>query len=468
MDFKQTGKPLVLSLMVGLMFLLTACPGDTVPSTPPTAADDTYDVVEGQPRTVAAPGVLSNDGGGDLQATLVTDVAAGTLNLDTNGSFTYTPTGAAGTTDQFTYTASNSEGTSEVATVTLNITPPDNGNPPPPPVLTANPDSFNVTPGGTVVITEAQLTGNDTIPTDVDVELEVNDDLMGGGTLEDNDDDTYTYTAPDTTGTATFTYTLSADDAEDSTATVTINIAEEVMPGAGPYNVNFQSEPGTSTPTGTPPAPAPPATYFADYGQPYGPRSGENQGTGQTYGWVTLDANNTATSTPCNIVSNGRYRTNASGAGIDVGGISGPNELLYQTFMHMEGGDAAAINTPSNSFSGVPQNCAWQIAVPNGTYSVTLALGDAARDNNETVRQGTIYQVSVEGTSFPAEPYNLETETDGGGNDGSESLFIETSEVGTGNPLSITVTDGLLTITPTGTNTKIAFVTITEATTPTP
>ena len=450
MNLKQTGKPLVLSLMVGLMFLLTACPGDTVPSTPPTAANDTYDVVEGQPRTVAAPGVLSNDGGEDLQAALVTNVAAGTLNLETNGSFTYTPTGAAGTTDSFTYTASNSAGTSDAATVTLNITEPDdNGGDPMPGTLTAQNDSLpRVAPGGTLDFTNADLTGNDTIPTGVTPTVTINQSSLeaGEGTITPGATaGTYTYTAPATATTATFTYTLSADNFEDSTATVTIPVGEAPPAGEGPYNVNFQSQD----------APAPPADYLVDFGEPFGARAGTNQGTNQSYGWVTLDGGN-ATTTGCTIVGNGRYRTTA-GAGIDVEDVEPPTEVLYQTFMHMEGADAAALNVNNNNqFTGVAQNCAWQIAVPNGVYNVTVALGDAATDSNMQVRNGTTYQVSVDGTSFPDTPYAPYDNSVPG--NGSSELFVVTEE-----PLEVTVNDGLLTITPTGTNTKIAFVSIVAA-----
>ena len=442
MNLKQTGKPLVLSLMVGLMFLLTACPSPTTPSTPPTAANDTYDVVEGQPRTVAAPGVLSNDGGEDLQAALVTNVAAGTLNLETNGSFTYTPTGAAGTTDSFTYRATNSVGESEPATVTINIVaPPGNGGDPMPGTLTAQDDALpRVAPGGTLNFTEAQLMQNDTVPMGVEVEFELNEDsLTGGGTLTDNDDDTYTYTAPAAPANVTFTYTLSVDDdaVADSTATVMIPVADAPMPGTGPYNVNFQNQAATT-----------PADYFADYGQPYGQRSGPNQGTGQTYGWVTI-VNNMATQAPCDLTDDPATPA-VDGNGRERGQDSAIITQLLDTFMHMQGADVAANN--SGNFTGVKQNCAWQIAVPNGTYNVVLALGDAVDERNTSVSAVTAYQVSVESVVFP-DPAYVPPATAG---DGSIEQFAITPQ-----PLSVNVTDGLLTVTPTGTNTKIAYITIT-------
>ena len=547
---RKAQKPFVLSLMVGLMFLLTACPGGDGNGVPPTANNDQYSVATGGTLEVSADdGVLANDQGEDLEATLVAN-AAGTLTLNDDGSFTYTATGVAGTTDTFTYTASNDAGTSTAATVTINITGNGGGGDVQPVAqddayeveldengaytvevpgvlgndtggnleaalassvangtLALNADgSFTYTPNAdfvgtdsftytasndageseaaTVTLTAAEpiteldavddalsfdpvepttftaeeLTENDDVPTGAAPVVTVDAITTGGGAVTDNGGGSFTYTPPPgaTEGTTdSFTYTLSADGLESDTATVNVTLAEEPVPGEGPYDVNFQSQPGE----GTPPAPAPPAGYLADYGQPFGVR----EGTNQTYGWVALNAEGVATDTPCNIIGNGRYRT-VGGAGIDVEDVAGDVEVLYQTFMHMEAEEAAQL--AGGSFDGVAQNCAWEIAVPNGTYSVTLALGDAARDSNPNVRDATEYQVSVEGNSFPAAPYDLSVESGGGGSNGSESLFITTEE--TDGPLTVEVTDGRLTITPTGTNTKIAFVNIAQATTTTP
>ena len=60
--------------------------------------------------TVAAPGVLGNDAdpdGNPLTATLVTGAGHGSLTLNANGSFTYTPAANFNGTDTFTYRASD-------------------------------------------------------------------------------------------------------------------------------------------------------------------------------------------------------------------------------------------------------------------------------------------------------------------------------------------------------------------------
>ena len=61
---------------------------------PPVSADDTYATDEDTALTIAAPGVLANDSdldGDALTATVVTGPSHGTLTLNSDGSFTYTP-----------------------------------------------------------------------------------------------------------------------------------------------------------------------------------------------------------------------------------------------------------------------------------------------------------------------------------------------------------------------------------------
>jgi hypothetical protein len=82
-------------------------------------------VAKGSTLTVAAPGVLSNDtgGSGTLTAALVTGTANGSLTLNSNGSFTYTPNAGFAGADSFTYTASSGQATSAPATVTISVAP---------------------------------------------------------------------------------------------------------------------------------------------------------------------------------------------------------------------------------------------------------------------------------------------------------------------------------------------------------
>ncbi len=92
---------------------------------PPTANNDFYTMAESSFLTVGAPGVLANDSGGSgtLTATLAAGPANGTLTLNTNGSFNYTPGSNFTGIDSFTYQATDGQTTSSVAMVTIMVTP---------------------------------------------------------------------------------------------------------------------------------------------------------------------------------------------------------------------------------------------------------------------------------------------------------------------------------------------------------
>lgn len=95
--------------------------------TAPVAVADAYGMLEdGAPLTVAAPGVLGNDSGSNLSASLVTGVnpANGSLTLMGDGSVQFTPTANFFGAESFTYTATDtvSSQVSNVATVTISVT----------------------------------------------------------------------------------------------------------------------------------------------------------------------------------------------------------------------------------------------------------------------------------------------------------------------------------------------------------
>jgi len=105
----------------------------------PVANNDNYTTAQGtvlnvpgagQTQTFIAPtsgiGVLTNDTdveGDTLTALLVSTVSHGTLTLNANGSFTYTPAPDFSGADSFTYRASDGSDASGIATVTINVTP---------------------------------------------------------------------------------------------------------------------------------------------------------------------------------------------------------------------------------------------------------------------------------------------------------------------------------------------------------
>ncbi|MFA7628618.1 MAG: Ig-like domain-containing protein, partial [Candidatus Dojkabacteria bacterium] len=92
----------------------------------PVAVDDAYTTDEDVVLIVGAPGVLSNDTDYDptiLTAVKITDPANGTLTLNVDGSFTYTPDADYNGTDTFTYVANDGHDDSNIATVTITVTP---------------------------------------------------------------------------------------------------------------------------------------------------------------------------------------------------------------------------------------------------------------------------------------------------------------------------------------------------------
>ncbi|MDD4042799.1 MAG: ExeM/NucH family extracellular endonuclease [Anaerolineaceae bacterium] len=93
----------------------------------PVAEDDTYTVAEDGVLTVlAATGVLDNDTDFDptiLTAVLEAGPVDGTLVLNADGSFTYTPDANFNGTETFTYRAYDGDDYSNIATVTITVTP---------------------------------------------------------------------------------------------------------------------------------------------------------------------------------------------------------------------------------------------------------------------------------------------------------------------------------------------------------
>ncbi|TVS20550.1 MAG: tandem-95 repeat protein [Planctomycetaceae bacterium] len=103
---------------------------------PPVAHPDTYATDESVTLSVNAPGVLANDtdpDGDTLTAHLVDGPNYGTLTLNANGSFVYTPLDYYNGPDWFTYKASDGQLESNVTTVTITVNAVNN-----PPVLVDN------------------------------------------------------------------------------------------------------------------------------------------------------------------------------------------------------------------------------------------------------------------------------------------------------------------------------------------
>jgi len=93
----------------------------------PPATADSYTVAAGTTLTVPAAGVLANDGNigvaGPLTAQVATQPGHGSLTLNPNGGFSYTPHTSFGGTDTFSYRVSDGSFQSPPAMVTIVVTP---------------------------------------------------------------------------------------------------------------------------------------------------------------------------------------------------------------------------------------------------------------------------------------------------------------------------------------------------------
>lgn len=97
----------------------------TVTATTPTAVGESHSLAENTTLTVAAPGVLGNDtdpGGKPLTAVLLGAPQNGTVVLQADGGFSYTPRTDFYGADAFTYQASSGDAASAPATVSLTVT----------------------------------------------------------------------------------------------------------------------------------------------------------------------------------------------------------------------------------------------------------------------------------------------------------------------------------------------------------
>ena len=166
---------------------------------PPVAQGDFYSVNEDTALMVTAPGVLSNDSdpdGNALAAGLVTSPAHGTLTLNSNGGFVYTPAANYNGTDSFTYQASDGVTNSTTATVTITVNPINDAP------IAAN-DSYTTAEDVLLSVAAPGVLANDTDPDgDGLTALLVTGPTHGTLTLNSNGSFTYrpatNYNGPDT------------------------------------------------------------------------------------------------------------------------------------------------------------------------------------------------------------------------------------------------------------------------------
>ncbi len=206
----------------------------------PDALDDSYETDEDTPLIVdAAEGVLANDtdpDGDALAAALVTGPLRGTLALNADGSFTYTPEANFFGTDSFTYLAEDSLGDSVQRTVTIVVNAVDDA-----PAAVA--DNYRTSVDQALSVpADAGVLVNDSDPEGSDLTA-VLESGPAHGTLSFHDDGSFLYTPEDGfRGIDSFTYTVSDGALASAAATVTLTV--NTLPATSPdsYTIDEDTE----------------------------------------------------------------------------------------------------------------------------------------------------------------------------------------------------------------------------------
>jgi VCBS repeat-containing protein len=185
----------------------------------PTADGDTYSTAEDTTLTVNPPGVLDNDNDPEhdpLSAVLVSGPSHGTLTLNADGSFTYSPEDDFNGTDSFTYRASDGSLSSDSAKVTLTVTTVND-------TPTAANDAYSTTEDTALTVAAPGVLDDDSDP-DHDPLSAVRVSGPSHGTLTLKADGSFTYTPENNfNGSDSFTYRASDGSLADS-ATVTLTV----------------------------------------------------------------------------------------------------------------------------------------------------------------------------------------------------------------------------------------------------
>ena len=201
--------------------LLASIAGFATINLAPVAGDDSYTTPEETPLTVPESSFLANDtdpNGNGIYPILVSEPTHGHLNLNMDGSFTYTPNALFYGSDSFTYMVSDGISDSNVATISLAVTHVNH-----PPVATNA--SYAILEDSS--LTRAASAGLLANVTDAD-----GDPLTASvvarpthGTLTTNADGSFTYT-PNALyfGTDRFTYKANDGMADSNAATVNLTV----------------------------------------------------------------------------------------------------------------------------------------------------------------------------------------------------------------------------------------------------
>lgn len=197
----------------------------TAENSAPVALNDTYTVNEGSPLTITpVGGILSNDTdleGNTLTASVVANPVSGSLTLNSNGSFNYTPNLGFFGSDRFTYIATDGQLNSNTATVSIQVNA----------IPIAASDTYTAVIGGSLTV--ATIDG--VLQNDTDAEgspltasVVVNPNK---GTLSLNADGSFIYTSTvGSSGVDTFVYQATDGFATSTPTTVTLSLQTNTPP----------------------------------------------------------------------------------------------------------------------------------------------------------------------------------------------------------------------------------------------
>jgi VCBS repeat-containing protein len=187
----------------------------------PTAAADAYSTGEDTTLTVAAPGVLANDNdpaGDNLHAVVGSAPSHGTLALNADGSFTYTPAADFNGGDSFTYRASDDAVASSPAAVKITVTATED-------TPMATDDAYTTAEDAALTVAAPGVLGNDSDADGDTLSAELGS-APSHGVVSLNADGSFAYTpAANFNGSDSFTYRASDGTLASNMATVTLTVS---------------------------------------------------------------------------------------------------------------------------------------------------------------------------------------------------------------------------------------------------